>query len=156
LIKRVANGSDEFFLVERLDKKGKGAGLHTIALAAQSSWPVMKITRVPGDLAHKCASSSIPVILSIQISRTTSRTGFVTNVIEEIVWFAKGTYAESLLFEQSTDGFSDRRIIVNQIAELRGGNSRRLSRQFCARLLAHVWNNASDETALARQREIRL
>jgi len=37
----------------------------------------MKITGVAGNLAHRCASSSIPVILFIEISKTTSRTGFV-------------------------------------------------------------------------------
>src|SRR5262245_42385845 len=34
----------------------------------------MKIVRVLGDLAHRCASNSIPVMFSIQISKTATGT----------------------------------------------------------------------------------
>jgi hypothetical protein len=41
-------------------------------------------------------------------------------LIEKIFWIAKGTYLESLQFEQATDGFAHRWIVVNDIAYLLG------------------------------------
>ena len=43
-------------------KKANAPPWRTVARAAGSSWPVMKMTRVCGDFAQRCASSSIPVI----------------------------------------------------------------------------------------------
>ncbi len=56
--------------------------------------------------------------------------GICRHVIEESFWFPKGTCVESLRFEQPTDGFSPRRIVVKQVANFRGGNRRTLRRQF--------------------------
>src|SRR5437016_5830158 len=56
--------------------------------------------------------------------------GICRHVIEESFWFPKGTCVESLRFEQPTDGFSHRRIVVNQVANFRGGNRKTLRRQF--------------------------
>ena len=61
-------------LSKGLRKKANAPACFTVVSAARSSRPVMKITRVLGDLAHKWASNTIPVILFIQMSKTATGT----------------------------------------------------------------------------------
>jgi len=61
-------------LSKGLMKKAKAPACLTVASAASSSWPVIKITRVLGDLAHRWASNSIPVMFSIQMSKIATGT----------------------------------------------------------------------------------
>ncbi len=46
--------------------------------------------------------------------------GICRHLIEKILWIAKGTHLESFQFEQPSDGFAYRWVVVNDIAYLRG------------------------------------
>src|SRR6266849_7379078 len=89
-------------------KKAKAPACITVASAAGSSRAVMKMTRVAGDLAHRCANSSIPVIFSIQISRTTSGTEFATTYSRKLSGSLKAlTLNPSDLSNRPTDLSTD-------------------------------------------------
>ena len=67
----------------------------------------MKMARVSGERAQRWASNSIPVMLSIQISRTATGTAWRGEMGKEDLRLAKGFDLKAARLEKASDRLAD-------------------------------------------------
>src|SRR5260370_40012603 len=104
LIKRVADSSDKLFVVERLDKKSKGTGLHHCGFGTAILMTGNEDHSSPGrSRTQMCQQFHSGHSFHPNVQHDKPH-GICCQVIEKIFWFTKRAHIESLRFEQQTDG----------------------------------------------------